>query len=670
MRVLKAVRGGLWAVVWVCCAGLFPAAAQTYFLNGTAVDAGADCYQLTTTQPTQNGAVWYADQLDLNAPFDVRFELNFGTLDGNGADGIMFVLQQVGTSALGASGGGLGFLGFGTSFGVEFDTWQNADFGDPLADHIGLVSDGSVVHTAATAYSPTVQMSSTNANVEDGQPHSGRIVWDPATQEVAVYFDCVLRLTAVVDLVGDVFGGNPAVWWGFTGSTGGSFNVQTVCLQANSLATPEEVELCLGAELTLNAVGEAGSAYLWEPPDFLSDPTVASPVCTPSESVTYTVTYTDACDGVVTDTVHVAVVPLELAWMGGPPFGVTCVEAEVELGVAASLGAGVDYVWSAEPPGILAGAAGPQATATGAGTVTVVATAGDGACTAQLTTEVEEDVQPIAVELSASADAIDCDTPEVLLTATAAAPGAVLTWSATTGAFEILDATEATLLAGGTVTVTSLNPANGCTATAAVTVPEDFTYPVVEAGTADTLTCRAPAAPVLGASFGPTGYTAQWEWDVPSGGVLLDPATLTPTAAAPGTYTLTVTFLENGCTGTDSLTVVLDPEASVDASTAVAPNVFTPDGNDVNRYFHPFLPEDPSFNLLGIVDRYDLAVYNRWGNEVYRTNGLPVRWDGFTGAGDPLTEGTYYYTCNFRIVCGGVQERTLHGAVELLRGPE
>ena len=211
MRVLNAVRGGLWAVVWVCCAGLFPAAAQTYFLNGTAVDAGADCYQLTTTQPTQNGAVWYADQLDLNAPFDVRFELNFGTLDGNGADGIMFVLQQVGTSALGASGGGLGFLGFGTSFGVEFDTWQNADFGDPFADHIGLVSDGSVVHTAATAYSPTVQMSSTNANVEDGQPHSGRIVWDPATQEVAVYFDCVLRLTAVVDLVGDVFGGNPAV---------------------------------------------------------------------------------------------------------------------------------------------------------------------------------------------------------------------------------------------------------------------------------------------------------------------------------------------------------------------------------------------------------------------------------------------------------------------------
>jgi hypothetical protein len=41
----------MWAVVWVCCAGLFPAAAQTYFLNGTAVDAGADIVPL-------GGAEW------------------------------------------------------------------------------------------------------------------------------------------------------------------------------------------------------------------------------------------------------------------------------------------------------------------------------------------------------------------------------------------------------------------------------------------------------------------------------------------------------------------------------------------------------------------------------------------------------------------------------------
>lgn len=665
---------GILAVVGVVC-GVLPwgsrVAAQTYFLNGTAVDAGADCYQLTAAVPTSTGAVWYAEQLDLQAAFDVRFALNFGTLDAGGADGIMFVLQQVGTSAIGASGGGLGFLGFGTSFGVEFDTWQNGEYGDPFEDHIGCVSDGSVSHTGPTAYSPTVAMSSVGANVEDGQEHLGRITWDPESQEIQVYFDCVLRLTAQVDLIGDVFGGNPSVFWGFTGSTGGAFNVQTVCLQANSLATPESIEVCLGADVVLNAVGEEGSTYAWEPATYLDDPAAQSPLCTPAESMTYSVTYLDACIGLVTDTVEVEVVPLELSWLVSPPFSVTCATPELDLAVVASLGSGVEFSWSATPPGILGGVVGPQAVVDGAGTVTVSATAGGGACSAELTAAVVEDVEAIAVELTASADQIDCDTPEVLLTATPDAPDAALTWSATTGSFAVLSPTEATLLAGGTVTVTSLNPSNGCTSTASLTLPEDFTYPVVDAGSADTLTCREPSRPILGASIGPPGYSAQWEWVWPAGGgALLDTDSLTPTAAAPGTYTLTVTFPENGCTGSDSLTVALDPEAAVDASEAIAPNVFTPDGDDSNAYFMPFLPSDPQFNLLSIIDRYDLVVFNRWGNEVYRTNGLPVRWDGYSGAGDPLAEGTYYYICDLRIVCGGLSQKTLHGAVELFRGAE
>jgi hypothetical protein len=387
--------------------------------------------------------------------------------------------------------------------------------------------------------------------------------------------------------------------------------------------------------------------------------------------MTYTVTYLDACIGLVTDTVEVEVVPLELAWLASPPFAVTCAAPELDLAVVASLGSGVEFTWSASPPGILGGVAGQQAVVDGPGTVTVSATAGGGACSADLTAAVIEDVDAIAVELTASADQIDCDTPEVLLTATPAAPGAVLTWSATTGSFAVLSPTEATLLAGGTVTVTSLNPSNGCTATTSLTLPEDFTYPVVDAGSADTLTCREPSRPILGASIGPPGYTAQWEWVWPAGGgALFETTTLTPTAAAPGTYTLTVTFPENGCTGSDSLTVVLDPEAAVDASEAIAPNVFTPDGDDSNAYFMPFLPSDPQFNLLSIIDRYDLVVFNRWGNEVYRTNGLPVRWDGYSGAGDPLAEGTYYYICDLRILCGGLSQKTLHGAVELFRGAE
>ena len=63
-----------------------PARGQAYVLNGTAINAGPDCYQLTTTQGNQNGAVWYEDLIDLSQPFDLNFTMNFGTLDASGAD--------------------------------------------------------------------------------------------------------------------------------------------------------------------------------------------------------------------------------------------------------------------------------------------------------------------------------------------------------------------------------------------------------------------------------------------------------------------------------------------------------------------------------------------------------------------------------------------------------
>lgn len=106
----------------------------TYFLNGNATVTGEDCYQLTPAINTQTGSVWYADQVDLSQPLDLQFLLNLGTDDSGGADGICFVLQTVGTNAIGESGGGLGFLGadFQPAFAVEFDTWQNGDYGDPF----------------------------------------------------------------------------------------------------------------------------------------------------------------------------------------------------------------------------------------------------------------------------------------------------------------------------------------------------------------------------------------------------------------------------------------------------------------------------------------------------------------------------------------------------------
>ena len=59
-------------------------------------------------------------------------------------------------------------------------------------------------------------------------------------------------------------------------------------------------------------------------------------------------------------------------------------------------------------------------------------------------------------------------------------------------------------------------------------------------------------------------------------------------------------------------------------------NVFTPNGDGKND----------TFVIVGLenFDNADLAVYNRWGNEVYRNGNYKNTWDG-----DGLNDGTYYY---------------------------
>ncbi|MGB2015418.1 MAG: gliding motility-associated C-terminal domain-containing protein, partial [Flavobacteriales bacterium] len=192
--------------------------------------------------------------------------------------------------------------------------------------------------------------------------------------------------------------------------------------------------------------------------------------------------------------------------------------------------------------------------------------------------------------------------------------------------------------------------------------------PEVFAGTADTLTCAAPTAVVEGVTVGPDGYTPllEWNWDSGAMNPFLPWSAEAPQVLLPGTYYLTVTFEENGCTSTDSLVVYQDPEATVDASSAQLPNVITPNQDGMNERLTLYLADDPDFPLLSIVERYDLVIFNRWGGEVYRTTGAPVEWDGRI-QNEPVAEGTYYYRLNYLIVCGEEQRGELFGAFEVLR---
>lgn len=277
---------------------------QSYFANGNARSLGGECYQLTQASNWQLGSVWYADPIDLSKDFDLEFYLNFGTNDGNGADGIVFVLQDVGNRAIGNAGGGLGFEGFSPSFGIEFDDFENTSMGDIASDHIAILKNGSVNHNSQNSISSPVQALVNGGNIEDGVDHLVRIVWKVNTHELEVWFDCSLRHKISYDIQKDIFSGNGTVYWGFTSSTGGLNNRQVACLR-DDILVKDTFDLCKGESILLNARESKNNKYSWFPNLYLDDTSKQKPTCNTTVPMTYYVQYSDLCDNVFVDTVFV-----------------------------------------------------------------------------------------------------------------------------------------------------------------------------------------------------------------------------------------------------------------------------------------------------------------------------------------------------------------------------
>lgn len=267
-----------------------------FTLNGSATNNGNNCFTLTPALISQAGSVWYTNSIDLSQSFEFSAQINLGCNNG-GADGMVFAFQAVSTN-VGGFGGGMGYNGITPSIGIEFDTYQNANWGDPASDHMAIISNGNVSHFAATNLVGPVDISPTGANVEDCNSHSLHVSWDPVNDSLKVYFDCNLRLEYNGDIINTIFGGNPTVFWGFTAGTGALTNVHSFCV--NYLSFGLDTLVCENDTLQL-AVG-GGSSYSWSPAAGLSATNIPNPLAFPSVSTTYTATITDVCGFTRTET--------------------------------------------------------------------------------------------------------------------------------------------------------------------------------------------------------------------------------------------------------------------------------------------------------------------------------------------------------------------------------
>ena len=90
-------------------------------------------------------------------------------------------------------------------------------------------------------------------------------------------------------------------------------------------------------------------------------------------------------------------------------------------------------------------------------------------------------------------------------------------------------------------------------------------------------------------------------------------------------------------------------------TTIYLPNAFTPDQDDNND----------RFGAVGInVEKYELRIFNRWGELIFESNRIENKWDG-RHQGQPVPDGVYVYTLVAKELVSG-KNITKTGTVTLL----
>lgn len=123
-------------------------------------------------------------------------------------------------------------------------------------------------------------------------------------------------------------------------------------------------------------------------------------------------------------------------------------------------------------------------------------------------------------------------------------------------------------------------------------------------------------------------------------------------------YSVTVTDL-NGCTG--KLSAKVDElKIKIDEDLISVPNVFTPNGDNANDYFKIYSEAE------NIAD-YEMTIYNRWGELIFKTNDINAKWDG-KFKGKEIAEGVYFCSLQLSVNCLGNNEViTKTSSVNLIR---
>ncbi|MCF6341965.1 MAG: gliding motility-associated C-terminal domain-containing protein, partial [Bacteroidales bacterium] len=89
------------------------------------------------------------------------------------------------------------------------------------------------------------------------------------------------------------------------------------------------------------------------------------------------------------------------------------------------------------------------------------------------------------------------------------------------------------------------------------------------------------------------------------------------------------------------------------------PNAFTPNGDGLNDIFKAV----PKYDY---ISKYQLSIYNRWGQQIFECNDIDCGWDGnYNGNASP--NGAYIYKIVYEEISQPGQSKTIEGTVVLVR---
>jgi len=194
----------------------------------------------------------------------------------------------------------------------------------------------------------------------------------------------------------------------------------------------------------------------------------------------------------------------------------------------------------------------------------------------------------------------------------------------------------------GVYTVSLTGIYRACPSVSYTSVIDVRPFPTLELG-ADTSMCPNGPVLIIGDGKNAADPLMRWWWNTGD-------TTAFIAVRHHGVYTASVS--REGCETSDSVEVFKDCYLNI-------PNIFSPNGDGVNDYFLPL-----QFLSSGLT-KYSMAIFNRWGQELFRTDRIDGRgWDGkFNGQEQP--GGVYVYLID-AVLKSGQRER-YEGNVTLVR---